>query len=141
MAFTVYTGQGMTFSADTHALTGIKKVAIEDVSKPAAEKLDKATAASVAYEYMDDPMGSKGDPKATVVVTCDDSTVGIADTQAHHLTLGGSMAVAFAAGGAGDDKYEHTMHLQKRTTTTPHDAPAQVELTFEELTLGTWGTT
>ena len=49
--------------------------------------------------------------------------------------------LAFAAGTSGLDKYDHaTMRLQKRVTTVPHDAIATVELTFEALTLGTWGT-
>lgn len=141
MAFTVYTGKGMTLSADAHNLTGLTEVSIEDAAKPAVERLDKTTAASSAYEFMDDPLGPKGDPKATVIVRCNDSTVGVADTQGHHLTLGASMAIAFVAGAAGSDKYDHaTMRLQKRVTRCPHDGLATVELTFEALTLGTWGT-
>lgn len=141
MAFTVYTGKGMTISADAHALTGIQSVSIEDAAKPAVEQLDKTIATSAAYEYLADPYGSKGDPRATVIVLCHDSTIGIAETQAHHLTLGAEMAVAFAASTTpGDDKYDHaTMHLQKRVTTCSHDALATVELTFEALTNGTWG--
>lgn len=142
MAFTVYTGKGMTFSWDGHNLTGLTKVAIEDAAKPAVEQLDKTIATSAAYEFMSDPYGPKGDPHATVVVTCWDSSIGISETQGHHFTMGASAAVAFAATGAGTDKYTHaTMRLQKRVTTVPHDALATVELTFEALTAGTWGTT
>lgn len=142
MAFTVYTGKGMTFSWDAHSLTGLQSVSIEDAGKPNVEQLDKTIATSSAYEYMSDPLGAKGDDKATVVVKCLDSTVGITDTQGCHFTLGAAAAVAFASGGAGTDKYEHTaLYLQKRVTTVPHDGLAEIELTFESNDLGTWGTT
>ncbi len=142
MAFTVYTGKAMTFSWDSHSLTGLTKVAIEDAGKPNVEQLDKTTAASSAYEFLADPLGAKGADHATIVVTCYDSTVGITDTQGCHFTLGAAAAVAFASGVAGDDKYTHAaMYLQKRVTTVPHDALATIELTFEANSLGTWGTT
>ena len=134
----------MTFSWDVHSLTGLQSVSIEDSAMPTIEQLDKTTASSSAYEYVADPMGSKGTPNATIVVTCFDSTVGIADTQGHHFELSATKtgAVAFASGVAGDDKYTHAaMYLTKRVTTIPHDGLATVELTFAANTNGTWGTT
>lgn len=144
MAFQVYTGKGMTFSWDAHSLTGIQSVAIDDAGKPNIEQLDKTTATSAAYEYLADPYGSKGTPNATIVVTCFDSTVGVStDSQGHHFELGTKTGVvAFASGGAGDDKYDHlAMYLTKRVTTIPFDGLATVELTFGANTNGTWGTT
>lgn len=141
MAFTPFTGKGMTITADAHSITGLTGVSIGDDGKPPVERLDKTTAISAAYEFMDDPLGPKGDPKSTVVVSCWDSTVGVADTQLHHLTLGGSMAIAFANSAVvGDDKYSHTMRLQNRTTKCGIGGNATVAGTFEALTNGTWGT-
>lgn len=141
MAFTPYTGKGMTFTADLHSLTGLDEVRIDDAGKPLAEQLDKTHAQSTDYESVADEMGPKGDQKAIVVVRCKDSTVGVADTQLHHLTLGAEIVIAFATSAtSNDDKYDHaTMRLQKRVTTCTHDGLATVEGTFEALTLGTWG--
>src|SRR5512133_823536 len=115
MAFTPYSGKGMTVSAHSHDQTGLKKVSVEDAAKPAVERLDKTIATSSAYEFMDDPLGPKGDPHSTVVVECWDSSIGISENQAHHHTMGTAVAIAFASSATtDDDKYDHAgMRLQK----------------------------
>ena len=142
MALTQHTGKGMTISVGTHDQTGLTKVSVEDAAKPPVERLDKTHSESTAYEFMDDPLGPKGDPKSTVVVMAWDSIIGISENQAHHHTMGAAVACDFATSATpGDDNYSHAgMRLQKRTTTVSYDALATVETTFEALTLGTWGT-
>ena len=118
MAQTEYTGKDMTLTVATSiALEGITKVTINEEGGPDIEQLDSTRSGHSAYTYMADPLGSKGDPKATLTITLQDSSVSYADNKATKLAAAGG-SVAFAAGcTANDNTWTHTaMTLTKRVT-------------------------
>lgn len=142
MAQTEYTGKDMTLTVATSiALEGITKVTINEEGGPDIEQLDSTRSGHTAYTYMADPLGSKGDPKATLTITLQDSTVSYADNKATKLAAAGG-SVAFAAGSTtNDNTWTHTaMTLTKRVTKITWGSPiATCELTYEANALGTWG--
>lgn len=72
MAHEEYTGKsgGTTITLGGASLpTGWRQIVITERGGPATDQLDITTAGDAAYSYMDDPLGSKGQPSCTVVVS------------------------------------------------------------------------
>jgi hypothetical protein len=141
MGQTEFTGKAMTVSVATGTtLEGVTKVTINEVGGPDIDQLDATVSGDSAYTYLADPLGAKGDPKATLTITCQDSSVSYADSKATKLLPAGG-AVAFAAGVTQyDNTWAHAgMTLTKRTTKITWAPPiATVELVYEANSLGTW---
>lgn len=142
MAQTEYTGKDMTISvAGGTTLEGVTKVTINEEGGPDVEQLDITRAGHTAYTYLADPLGTKGDPKSTLTIEVQDSSVSYTDNKATKLLPAGG-AVAFAAGDtANDNTWDHAgMTLTKRTHKITWASPiATCTLVYEANSLGTWG--
>ena len=67
---TEFTGKDMTVSvAGGTTLDGVTKVTINEDGGPDVEQLDATVSGDSVYTYLADPLGSKGNPKATVTIT------------------------------------------------------------------------
>lgn len=142
MSQTEFTGKAMTVSvAGGTTLEGVTKVAINEDGGPDIEQLDVTVNGDTTYTYIPDPLGSKGNPKATLTITVQDSAVSYADNKATKLLPAGG-AVVFAAGvTTNDNTWSHGgMTLTKRTHKITWASPiATCELVYEANSLGTWG--
>lgn len=136
-----FTGKAMTISvAGGTTLEGVLKVTINEQSGPDIEQLDVTVSGDSTYTYLADPLGSKGDPKATLTISVQDSTISYAETKATKLLPAGG-AVVFAAGVTQyDNTWSHAgMVLTKRTHKISWAPPyATCELVYEANSLGTW---
>ena len=142
MGQTEFTGKAMTVSvAGGTTLDGVTKVTINEDGGPDVEQLDATVSGDSVYTYQADPLGSKGNPKATVTITVQDSTVSYTDNKATKLLPAGG-ALVFAAGvTTNDNTYSHAgMVLTKRAHKITWGSPiAMCELVYEANTLGTYG--
>lgn len=138
---TEFTGKDMTITVQADkVLAGVQKVVINEDGGPDIEQLDATVSGDSVYTYLADPLGSAGNPKATVTITVQDSTVSYADALATKLLPAGG-AVTFSSGGtSGDNVWSHAgMVLTKRTHKITWGSPlATCELVYEANTLGTW---
>jgi hypothetical protein len=71
MAYTEYTGKSgattITYGGAS-VPTGWRKIVITEKGRPLTGQLDKTKAGDAAYAFMDDPLGGKGSPSASVKV-------------------------------------------------------------------------
>lgn len=136
-----YTGRTMVVTFGAITLEGVTKVNLSEEDGPDAEQLDVTCYSDTVYTFMQDPLGSKGDDKATLVATC------WASTQSY--SMGTMAAIPFnteslltfdtQSGTAGANTWSlATMQLTKRVTRIPYDGYATCELTFEANDLGVW---
>lgn len=143
MAQVEFTGQKMTATAGIITLEGVTRIVINDVGAPVPEAFDVTVVADGTYTFLEDPLGGKGAPKATVTVTCQASTASLADGKAASVAFNTPAAFLVESGQTPtDNTWAHTTtELVKRVTKITWGAPvATVELTFQANTCGTWGT-
>lgn len=141
MAQVEFTGKDMTVSvAAGTTLDGVTKVTINEDGGPNVEQLDATVSGDSVYTYLADPLGSKGNPKATVTITVQDSTVSYTDNKATKLLAAGGALVFAVSTTTDDNTYSHAgMVLTKRTHKITWGSPiATCVLVYEANTLGTW---
>ena len=141
MAQTEFTGRlaEVTFDPGAGAITfeGLLNGTITETGKGAVEQLDVTVIENSAYTYLADPLGPKGAPKATIVVTLQDDTTQLANPIV--LNDSGELVVDMAKGTATANTYTHSaIELVSRVTEIPLDALATCTLTFEANSLGVW---
>lgn len=146
MPQTEFTGKNTTISFDPGngvvTLDGVLDGTINETGKGAVEQLDVTVYGDTTYTFINDPLGPKGAPKATVTVTLQDSKTSWTDNEAAKIPLNdpGTLTIVMAQGTSNANKYTHTaIELTKRVTTIPFDGLATLTLTFEANSLGTWG--
>ena len=109
MAQVEFTGKDMTVSvAGGTTLDGVTKVTINEDGGPDVEQLDATVSGDSVYTYLADPLGSKGNPKATVTITVQDSTVRYTDNKATKLLAAGRR------GGICGEDHDGRQHVQSR---------------------------
>jgi hypothetical protein len=141
MAQTEFTGKNMTFTWNAVPFVGLTKVEINEEDGPDAEQLDTTVYADTSYVLIADPLGSKGDDKTTVTVTCWASTASYADLEntKHAFNSAQTGVLDMAAGTANANTYTHTsLELTSRVTEIPFDGYATCTMTFEANALGAW---
>jgi len=140
MAQTEFTGKSMTWGWNSVPSVGLTKVDISENDGPDAEQLDTTVYGDTAYTFISDPLGSKGDDKATVTVTTWASTASYADVKdTKHAFNVPQTGIFDAATTANANMYTHTsLELVNRRTEIPFDAYATCVLSFEANALGAW---
>lgn len=140
MAQTEFTGKSMTFSWNAVTSEGLTKVEITENDGPDAEQLDVTVYGDTTYTFLTDPLGSKGDDKATVTVTHWASTASYADSKnTKHAFNAAQTGIFDSATTANANLYTHTsLELVNRRTEIPFDAYATCTLSFEANALGVW---
>ena len=145
MAQTEFTGRlaEVTFDPGAGAITfeGLLNGTITETGKGAVEQLDVTVHTDSAYTFLADPLGPKGAPKATIVITLQDSTQTVDDSKQTTISLNdsGTLVVDMAKGTATANTYTHSaIELVSRVTEIPLDALATCTLTFEANSLGVW---
>lgn len=141
MAQTEYTGKLMEVTHGTYTLEALTKVELNEEDGPEAEQLDVTVYGDSSYTFLADPLGAKGNDKATLTATCWASTASYADSKASKIPLDTEAETVFdtAKGTATANTYTHTtLRLTNRRTEIPFDGFATHVLTFEANALGTW---
>ena len=113
MAHEEYTGKSTATSITVGAAdipTGWRRITITEVGGPAKDQLDITTAGDAAYSYMDDPLGSKGQPSCTVQV---EGFMSVTDHQDSGITASAidSAATVIVVKAVGDDTFTATSAL------------------------------
>lgn len=146
MAQTEYTGRLIEFIWDTggtpKTLAGLKRVEVDESDGPDAEQLDVTVALDNVYTFLTDPLGAKGDDKATVTVELQDSTQAVDDSMQTTIAFNTAAAVSFdtSKGVTNANEWTHsTLELTKRVTKIMWADFATCTLTLEANALGTWG--
>lgn len=141
MAQTEYTGLNQTFSWNSVALDGVRKVTLVETDGPAVEQLDVTTCTDSAYTFMADPLGAKGNPTVTLTVELQDSYASYADNKQTKFAFNSKQAVVWATepATANANQYDHAaLELTSRTTEIFWEQYAVCTLVFEGTTTGTW---
>lgn len=135
-----FTGKDMTFTWNSVAFEGITRVVVDEQDGPDAEQLDVTVYGDTTYQWLTDPLGSKGDDKATVTVTCWASTASFADNKnTKHAFNSAQTGVFDMSATTNANAYTHTtLQLTRRRTVIPFDGYATCEMTFEANALGAW---
>ena len=140
MAQTEFTGQLMTWGWNSVPSVGLTKVEIVENDGPDPEQLDTTVYGDLVYTFIPDPLGAKGDDKATVTVTHWASTASYADLQnTKHAFNVPQTGIFDSSTAANANMYTHTtLELTGRRTEIPFDAYATCVLTYEANALGAW---
>lgn len=141
MAQTEFSGKNLSVVWNSVTLEGVTKVTINETDGPDAEQLDTTVSGDSTYTYITDPLGSKGQDKATVTVECWASTASYADNKASKLAFNSAQTGVIEQDSvtANANVYTHTtLQLTNRKTEIPYDGYAKVTLTFEANALGAW---
>lgn len=145
MPQTEFTGRIAEVSFDPGAgaivFAGLLNGTITETGKDATEQLDVTTYGDANYTFLPDPLGPKGNAKARVVITLQDSTQTVDDNMQTTISFNdtGTLLVDMAKGTGTANHYTHTsMELIERVTTIPLDALATCMLTFEANSVGAW---
>lgn len=145
MAQVEYTGRTMTFTFGTVVSEGLTKVEITENDGPDAEQLDVTVYGDAVYTFITDPLGAKGDDKATVVATHWASLNSFVDNKITSIALNTPAVTIFdSATTATANLYTHgvapnpTLELVNRRTEIPFDGYATCTLSFEANALGVW---
>lgn len=141
MAQVEYAGLNQTFTWNSVALDGVRKVTVLEDDGASVEQLDVTVCTDSAYTYLADPLGAKGAPKVTVTVELQDSTASYADNKNAKLAFNSKQAAVWATQPATGtaNQYDHAaLELTSRTTEIFWDQYAVCTLVFEGTALGTW---
>jgi hypothetical protein len=141
MAQVEYAGLNQTFTWNSVALEGVRKVTVVEDDGASVEQLDVTTCNDSTYAYLADPLGAKGAPKVTVTVELQDSHASFADSKQTKLAFNTKAAAKWETQPATttSNQYDHAaLELTSRTTEIMWDAYAACTLVFEGTVLGTW---
>jgi hypothetical protein len=141
MAQLEFTGLNQTFTWNSVALDGVRKVTLVETDGPAVEQLDVTTCTDSAYTFLADPLGAKGNPTVTLTVELQDSYASYADNKQTDFAFNDKQAAKWeqqpATGTA--NQYDHAaLELTSRTTEIFWEQYAVCTLVFEGTTTGTW---
>jgi hypothetical protein len=141
MSQTEFTGKTMTWTYNSVASEGLTRVEINEEDGPDAEQLDTTVYGDSTYVFITDPLGAKGDDKATVTVTEWASTASYADTKTTKHAMNTAYTGVFDASTTTDaNNYTHTsLEITSFVLEIPYDAFATYTTTYEANALGTWG--
>ena len=145
MAFERGTGKsaGTVIKYNGVTIPGWKKIKIEEKGRPKPEQKDVTGAEDSAYNYVDDPLGGKGSPNATVtlegLLSSKDKADGAAGILQFAVDAAHTLVVTLTAGG---DEYT----LNDAVLKTFNTGEEVADLTPYTMTLknsvsaGAWGT-
>jgi hypothetical protein len=144
MAYTKYTGKDIRAVFSTVTLTGLQSISIDEDAASLPEKSDTTVAGASAYEMTEDPLGSKGTPKLSVILEGLASEKDFADSGIFKLAMNltAAMTLTVDTTGTGKDKLTHAaIRLVTRARTIKYNNWTNYAVTLEVMGAGTWGTT
>ena len=145
MTFTAFTGKsgGTVAKYNAITLTGWRKITIEEKGKPIPTPLDVTDAGDSVYTFMDDPLGGKTAPSATVTIEGFLSVVDKQDGALGWLQFvpGASHTLLITTAALGDEYTLANAVLKTFVTGAEVAGIVPYTATFTHSTLsGSWGT-
>ena len=144
MAFTPYTGKsaGTVITYNGVTIPGWRMVRIEEKGRPKPEQIDITDAGDPSYTFVDDPLGGKTSPNASVTIegllSSKDKNDGVAGIL--QFAPGASYALIVTTASGGD---EYTLTAVLKTINTSEEVAGVVPytMTFTNSTsAGAWAT-